>query len=66
MMEPLNRSTAQCRRLLAYGVLGSVLMLMNGHAINHPEIAVSKVRAVLLIVLFASAGALSFSFTKHK
>lgn len=51
--------------LLVYGVMGSILMLMDGHAMNHPEIPVSKVEAALLIVFFAAA-ALSFTFTKHK
>jgi hypothetical protein len=52
--------------LLAYGVVGSILMLMNGHAVNHPEVLVSKLEAALLIVFFATAAALSFTFTKHK
>jgi hypothetical protein len=52
--------------LLAYGVVGSILMLMNGHAVNHPEVLVSKLEAALLIVFFAIAAALSFTFTKHK
>jgi chromate transport protein ChrA len=52
--------------LLAYGVVSSVLMFMNGHAINHPEVPVSRLEAALLIVFFAAAAALSFTFTKHK
>lgn len=52
--------------LLAYGVVGSILMLMSGHAVNHPEVLVSKLEAALLMVFFATAAALSFTFTKHK
>jgi len=52
--------------LLAYGVLGSVLMLMNGHAVNHPEVAIPRLEAFALIAFFAAATALSFTFTKHK
>jgi len=52
--------------LLAYGVVGSVLMLMNGHAVNHPEVLVPRLEAVTLIVFFAAAAALSFTFTNHK
>ncbi len=52
--------------LLAYGVVGSILMLMNGHAVNHPEVPVSRLEAALLIVFFAAAAALSFTFTNHK
>jgi len=52
--------------LLAYGVLGSVLMLMNGHAVNHPEVVVPRLEALVLIAFFVAATALSFTFTKHK
>lgn len=52
--------------LLAYGVLGSILMLVNGHAVNHPEVVVPRLEAVILIMFFAAAAALSFTFTKHK
>jgi hypothetical protein len=46
--------------LLAYGVLGSTLMLVNGHAVNHPEVDVPRLEAVILIAFFAAATALSF------
>lgn len=52
--------------LLAYGVVSSILMLVNGHAANHPEVPVSRLEAVLLIGFFAAAAVLSFTFTKHK
>lgn len=52
--------------LLAYGVLNSILMLTNGHAVNHPEVLVSKLEAAVLIVFFGAAVALSSRFTKHK
>ncbi len=52
--------------LLAYGALGSILMLMNGHAINHPEVRVSKLEAAVLILFFAAGAGLSFTFTKQK
>jgi hypothetical protein len=52
--------------LLAYGVVGSILMLTSGHAMNHPEVLVPQLEAVVLILFFAAAAALSFTFTKHK
>lgn len=52
--------------LLAYGVVGSILMLINGHAVNHPEVLVPQLEAVVLIVFFTAAAALSFTFTKHQ
>jgi len=52
--------------LLAYGVLSCILMLMNGHAVNHVEVPVSKLEAAVLIVFFAAATGLSFTFTKDK
>jgi hypothetical protein len=39
---------------------------MNGHAVNHPEVLVSRLEAVILIVFFAAAAALSFTFTNHR
>ncbi len=52
--------------LLAYGVLGSVLMLVDGHAVNHPEVAVSRFEGVVMIVFFTIAAVLSLTFTKRK
>jgi len=45
--------------LLAYGVVGSLVMLWTGHAINHPEVRVSRLEAFILILFFAAAAALS-------
>jgi hypothetical protein len=52
--------------LLAYGVVASILMLVNGHAVNHPEVLVPHLEAVLLIAFFSAAAALSFTFAKRK
>jgi hypothetical protein len=52
--------------LLAYGVLGSVLSLVDGHAVNHPEVPVSRLEGVAMIVFFTVAAVLSFTFTKRK
>jgi hypothetical protein len=52
--------------LLAYGVLGSITMLVTGHAVNHPEVLVPPIEAVVLILFFAVVTALSFSLTKHR
>lgn len=52
--------------LLAYGLLGSVLSLVDGHAVNHPEVSVSRLDGVAMIVFFTVAAVLSFTFTKRK
>ena len=52
--------------LLAYGILGSVLSLMDGHAVNHPEVSVSRIGGVVMIVFFTIATLLSFTFTKRE
>jgi hypothetical protein len=52
--------------LLAYGALGSVLTLVDGHAVNHPEVAVSRPEGAVMILFFATAAALSLTFTKRK
>jgi hypothetical protein len=52
--------------LLAYGILGSVLTLVDGHAVNHPEVLVSRPEGVAMIAFFIIATVLSLTFTKRK
>jgi chromate transport protein ChrA len=52
--------------LLAYGAFASILMLFSGHAVNHPEVVVSRLEAMAALMFFAAAGMLSLNFTKHK
>ncbi len=52
--------------LLAYGAFSSIFILLEGHALNHPEVAVSRFEAVLILSFFVAAAALSFSFTRHR
>ena len=52
--------------LLAYGILGSILSLVDGHAVNHPEVPVSRLDGVVMIVFFTIAAVLSFTFTRRK
>jgi hypothetical protein len=52
--------------LLAYGILGSVLTLVEGHVVNHPEVTVSHQKAVAMILYFAGATGLSLTFLKRK
>lgn len=51
--------------LLAYGVLGSILTLVDGHVVNHPEVRVSRTEAVFMIVFFAITATLSFTFARR-
>lgn len=52
--------------LLAYGILGSVLSLVDGHAVNHPEVPVSRLEGVVMIGFFTAATVLSLTFLKRK
>lgn len=52
--------------LLAYGVLGGILTLVTGHAVNHPEVVVSRLEGVIIIVFFITATALSLTFAKRE
>jgi len=52
--------------LLAYGIFGSILILVDGHALNHPEVLITRPEALVLIAFFAAGTILSFTFTKHR
>jgi hypothetical protein len=52
--------------LLAYGACSGIFILADGHALNHPEVPVPRFEAVILILFFVTAAAVSFSFSKHK
>ncbi|MGO9241855.1 MAG: hypothetical protein ACLQBJ_13705 [Bryobacteraceae bacterium] len=52
--------------LLACGILGSIITLVDGHAVNNPKVVVSRLVALLMILFFATAAALSSTFVKHK
>src|SRR5689334_20096577 len=52
--------------LLAYGVLGSIVTLVDGHVVNHPEVHVSRTEAVFMILFFATATVLSLTFTNRR
>jgi len=52
--------------LLAYGVLGSVLALVDGHVVNHPEVLVSRPEGAAMIAFFSVAAVLSLTFVKRK
>ena len=46
-------------------MLSSVVMLIEGHALSHPEIRVTHMQAVVQILFFTAGAALSSSFPKH-
>jgi NhaP-type Na+/H+ or K+/H+ antiporter len=52
--------------LLAYGVLGSLFTLVDGHAVNHPEVSVTPIDGVFAILLFAGAAVLSLGLMKRE
>ena len=52
--------------LLAYGVIGGITMLVSGHAVNHPDIAVSRPEAFFVITILLLSTLLSLTFTRRK
>lgn len=52
--------------LLAYGVLGSVLELSDGHAVGLPQAPVSRTDAVISLLVCAIGAAISVTFARRK
>ncbi len=52
--------------LLAYGIIGGIVTIVSGHAVNHPEVPVPRLYAVIMTLLIAGSAVVSFTFTKRK
>jgi hypothetical protein len=52
--------------LLAFGVLGSVLTLIDGHVVNHPEVTVPRLEGAVMTLFFVAAAVVSFAVVKHR
>lgn len=52
--------------LLAYGVLGSLLELSDGHAVGLPQAPVSRTDAIISLLFCAVGAAISVTFAKRK
>ena len=52
--------------LLAYGILGSVLELSDGHAVGLPQAPVSRPDAVISLLFCAVGAAISVTFARRK
>lgn len=52
--------------ILAYGILGGILTILSGHALNQPSVNVPRVEGVIMTILIAGSAAVSFTFTKRK
>jgi hypothetical protein len=61
-----DRWGAAFSALLAYGVIGGLLTIVSGHALNHPEVRVVRIDAVIMTLLIAASAVVSFTFTGRK
>jgi hypothetical protein len=52
--------------LLAYGIIGGLLTIAEGHAVNHPEVRIARLDATIMTLLIAAGAVVSFSFAKRK
>lgn len=52
--------------ILVPGVLGGLLTVIDGHALNHPEFHVSRLDGVIMTLLIAACALVSFTFSKRK
>lgn len=52
--------------LLAFGILGGMLELLDGHALNNPPVPVSKHDAAIILVVCVLGTAISATFTKRR
>jgi len=52
--------------LLACSILGGILTITEGHAVNHPEVKVSHLEGVVITAVLAASAVVSFTFTKRR
>jgi chromate transport protein ChrA len=52
--------------LLACGILGGIITIAGGHAVNNPRVRVARLDAVIMTLLIAASAVVSFTFTKRK
>lgn len=52
--------------ILVPSVLGGLLTIVDGHALNHPESHVSRLDAVIMTLLIAACAVVSVTFSKRK
>jgi hypothetical protein len=52
--------------LLTTGIIGGILTIVDGHAVNHPEVPIGRFDATIMTLLIAASAVVSFTFTKHK
>jgi len=51
---------------LAYGIIGGMVTIVSGHALNRPDILVPRHYAVIMTLLIAGSAVVSFTFTKRE
>jgi hypothetical protein len=48
------------------GVINGIITLADGHAVNNPQVPVSRLDALMLIVFCATSSVISRTFTKRR
>jgi hypothetical protein len=62
----MDRCVGVFSALLATGIIGGILTVVDGHAVNHPEVPIARSDGLTLTLLIAASAVVSFTFTKHK
>lgn len=52
--------------LLACGIVGGIITIAEGHAVNNPQVRVARFSAIIMTLLIAASALVSFTFTKRK
>jgi hypothetical protein len=52
--------------ILAWGIIGGILTIVEGHAVNHPEVRVSRPVATVMTLLIGGSAILSLTFKNRK
>lgn len=66
LIATMDRWVPVFAALLVYGIIGGVVTIVSGHAVNHPEVPVPRLYAVIMALLIAGSAVVSFTFTRRR
>jgi len=64
MIATMNRWVKAFPVILCWGVMGGLITIAEGHAVNHPEVLVTRLDATVMTLLFAASAVLSATFSR--
>lgn len=64
MIATMNWWAKAFPAILCWGVMGGVLTIVEGHAVNHPEVLVTRLDATIMTLLFAASAGVSATFSR--